>query len=1370
MACEPHKNPLQRSGTSQADRRLPGLSPDYVRIDERRYSDWIVFAAEFSRWLRFYDSGSGASLNGWQAFFTRDVSAVLGGFAVQNIETWRLGVRERLDYLRDDDHAADDAGLRKRMGEVVGGVFTLAKALDDFYLQLPEDLPFKATLRKFIKVRLAPAFRRLIGYYKSALALNLGTTASHPAWKILNRPLSDAGLIFADPAAFTAEWWDPASGQGSYAAIPADPSVFGDAGSVYARVSHAANHFLFSSIFDQFTEAYARLIADAEAGLLESLESIDSHKPHYALFLTFLRLFRTSQSQMNGLLWRHLDHYYKDILRLKPKGPEPDHVHLVAELAKAVTAASLPKGALFKAGKDSLGKDVLYALDEETTFNKGEVAEFKSVYRVDPADLWQDSVLAASQRYFAAPIMNSADGLGGKLLTASQEWHPFLNRTTAVDGTITAVNMPAARVGFALASHYLFLAEGTRNIRLRLGGNGFAAFPKEKLVCYLTHEKGWLEKAPHAIAQATFSGGGGVCTEIEIRLDGTEPALIAWNAKVHGGAFNVDLPVVQVILRNDAAGTYGLDGLKNIAVTSAEVHVRVGAVSNVFSDAGAKQVLAGNAGGSLDPSKPFMPWGALPKKDAPFVLGNSEAFTKRHAALNLHIEWANRPATVTPSPTARLQFLEGGAWRDAEAAFAGGKACSSSRQRTFTSDVALPDAAVADFRDGYADYNPASKNGFLRLILNGDFGQEAYQEALTAYLIGQAAAAANPAVPPGTSSEVATGIVHDIIQGIGGTVEQVADTVGNTVGDAVGTVVGGVAETADAVGEFVGDAVDAIGNAVEDAVEAVGNAAEDAAEDVADFFNDVGNAIGGMFKSTAAPAQAQSAPGIKSIQTGQLSQVEGLDKTIGKAVLKAMGPVKPYLPLIGSLYLSYSAGSRAVDLTATWEEPADRAVRFFHVGPFWEAEQEYPIPGASGHFLIPQFRFPEGEDHIGEWMIGIRNLAPRQSVEVLIQVLEGSTLPTLSKPQNHVTWSYWAGSGWIPFEDRDFNDGTKQLIQSGIVRFTIPHDAATDKGAMPPGFIWVMASVTEAVGAVCKILSAQAQALQATLVLSGVAPDYLDAPLPAGSISKLKEADSRFKKFSQPHPSFGGRQTETSDRFYQRSSERLRHKGRAATLWDYESLVLEAFPNVYKVKCLSHTRIEDNPDASLAIHNENAPGHVALIAIPSLVNRSDSNPLKPFASQDLLSGIKDFLKERVTGQLVPSPTAPVQVNVHVCNPLFEEIYLAFDLQLRDGYEDFSWYRQVLQEEITRHLSPWAFAAPEAGSDAVQFGGRISKSSLINFIEERPYVDFITSVVLKHKPGNQPVSGDLEEAVATTSRSILVSAPALDHAITQYGTP
>ena len=41
--------------------------------------------------------------------------------------------------------------------------------------------------------------------------------------------------------------------------------------------------------------------------------------------------------------------------------------------------------------------------------------------------------------------------------------------------------------------------------------------------------------------------------------------------------------------------------------------------------------------------------------------------------------------------------------------------------------------------------------------------------------------------------------------------------------------------------------------------------------------------------------------------------------------------------------------------------------------------------------------------------------------------------------------------------------------------------------------------------------------------------------------------------------------------YYRRISERLRHKNRAITSWDYEQIILENFPEVFKVKCLNST-------------------------------------------------------------------------------------------------------------------------------------------------------------------------------------------------------
>ncbi len=255
-------------------------------------------------------------------------------------------------------------------------------------------------------------------------------------------------------------------------------------------------------------------------------------------------------------------------------------------------------------------------------------------------------------------------------------------------------------------------------------------------------------------------------------------------------------------------------------------------------------------------------------------------------------------------------------------------------------------------------------------------------------------------------------------------------------------------------------------------------------------------------------------------------------------------------------------------------------------------------------------------------------------------------------------------------------------------------------------------------------------------------------PLPAFSIKKLKSPLSAVKTVSQPFASFGGRPAEDSPHYHLRSSERLRHKDRAITIWDYERLLLEAFPELHRVKCLNHTRYEGG-----ATYNERLPGHVTIITVPKIdALSSERNPLRPYTSERTLAAIAEFLKNRI------SP----HVQLHVRHPLFEEVSLAFSLKLMPGFEWGIWSAK-LAEEITAFLTPWAYG----GAQDVSFGGQVEKSVLINFIEDRPYVDYISLVRLYHQVEGQPADlTDLDTVVATTSRSILVSAPASAHAITE----
>jgi hypothetical protein len=1195
-------SPLPHGGTSQAERELPALSGDYVKIDESEYADWIVFAEGFSQYLAYHAVDGNEYAQGWQAFFARDVAAVLGTFAVQDIDSYREELGSRLAFLRDDDHAADVDALKTKLSEAFSIVLTLVQSVDTLYSRLPAGHAFKETLRSIIASQLGPALRRLLSYLKGAESAALYSAVTGGAPRVLNAPLRDALTLAAQTASLSSDW------QASSATT--DDSVFRGT-TPFEKASHAANHFLFTSAFDVFTQAYAKLIDEAKTALLSLLDSKheddNAHQPHYALFLAFLALFRSARDKLNAIGDKHLDFYYRDVLRLAPKAAKPDELHLVAELAKTRQSAALAKGTLFKADKDSERKDRYYALSQETTFTRAKVAALMAVYRAEAADERLASDLRSSGRIFAAPVINSSDGVGGKLTSEMGDYHPFLNATPDAAGKIARIAMPAAELGFGISSHYLFLAEGKRHIRLLIESS--QPFPaKVELRCRLTTKKGWFE--PVLEVNERLHG-----TELHVELGPSDPAVTAFDPKVHGAGHEPGLPALQILLVNEAGSAFSYDQLKDVPVEGLRLEVSAGD-SEAYQNDGIRQLTLAGKGGGLDPAKPFMPWGAAPTTGDPFILGSAEMFGKQGATFNIDVAWSNPPALSDP-PSATLQFLEGGIWTPSQDVDQLGKSAS---QRLFSSAVAIPQAASVEDPSAPLVYNAASRGGFLRLVLDGDFGHAAYPAAYLEYTLD---------------------------------------------------------------------------------------------------YNEY----------------------VKRGKTGDIPKP----------------PPQPYTPTIDSLSCYYTA---ATDVALATPSNTPRTVRFYHVGPFGTAEQILPPSGSSNHRLVPQFRFPGKPDHVAEWYIGLEQSSGGQSLHLLIQVLEGTTLPRLTKPDQHVTWSYWATNRWVAFESVDISDGTLHLTRSGILSLAVPDDATTDLGIMPHGLLWLRASVSEAAGAVCRVLAVHAQALHAIFEDQGNAADALDQPLAAGTIKKLRTADAAFKKLSQPFSSFGGRPRETDEAFYLRSSERLRHKGRAITIWDYEHLVLAAFPEVHRVKCLHHTRIEDNPDSSLAIHNENAPGWVSVITLPRLQGRNDTQPLKPYAQQSTLGEIKAYLLERVSGQLAATASGP---RICVCNPLFEELQLELKLKLAEGYLDFAFYSKLLADEITRFLTPWAF------TDAleVSFGGRMPKSSLVDFIDERPYVDFVTDVVLRQRPEGGALSPDLEVAEATTSRSILVSAPALTHTIAPY---
>jgi hypothetical protein len=103
-------------------------------------------------------------------------------------------------------------------------------------------------------------------------------------------------------------------------------------------------------------------------------------RPHFDLLLTFLKLLRHAQAELNRFTRRHLEFYYQEVLRLVPNKGLPDRVHVVVELVDGQRQFFLPSGTLLSAGSDSQGSDLFYSTDRDLLASQAQVASLKTLF------------------------------------------------------------------------------------------------------------------------------------------------------------------------------------------------------------------------------------------------------------------------------------------------------------------------------------------------------------------------------------------------------------------------------------------------------------------------------------------------------------------------------------------------------------------------------------------------------------------------------------------------------------------------------------------------------------------------------------------------------------------------------------------------------------------------------------------------------------------------------------------------------------------------------------------------------------------------------------------------------------------------------
>jgi len=394
----------------------------------------------------------------------------------------------------------------------------------------------------------------------------------------------------------------------------------------------------------------------------------------------------------------------------------------------------------------------------------------------------------------------------------------------------------------------------------------------------------------------------------------------------------------------------------------------------------------------------------------------------------------------------------------------------------------------------------------------------------------------------------------------------------------------------------------------------------------------------------------------------------------------------PYTPKIKKLSLSYTS---ALEVNLDGSHLAgDEAI--YHQHPFGQSEL-LTQTGSDGVFFLPQY----GNE--GELYIGIKSLQPPQNIALLFQMAEGSADPDL--PPDTISWHVLSANQWQSLQEGNLlSDTTRGLINSGIVRFSLPR--ALPNTLLPEDLYWIRASIPLNTRSVCDTVAIHTQAVSAVFVDANNDPGHLSEPLAVNSMTDLAIPMPQISAVLQPYTSFGGKAPEVAADFYTRVSERLRHKQRALTIWDYEHLVLAHFPEIYKVKCLP-ARFD-------------APGQIEMIVIPQIRNKRPFNPFEPKAPADLIADIATYLSDK----------HPPSAHIIVKNACYVAVKVRFGVRFKADV-DARYYKQQINADLNRFLSPWAY---EEGSDIV-IGEKIYANSIINFLDQRPYVDYVVELKL-----------------------------------------
>ncbi|WP_338391593.1 baseplate J/gp47 family protein [Fulvitalea axinellae] len=419
-------------------------------------------------------------------------------------------------------------------------------------------------------------------------------------------------------------------------------------------------------------------------------------------------------------------------------------------------------------------------------------------------------------------------------------------------------------------------------------------------------------------------------------------------------------------------------------------------------------------------------------------------------------------------------------------------------------------------------------------------------------------------------------------------------------------------------------------------------------------------------------------------------------------------PKQPFLPYVSDLSLDYSA-STTIYFSAqnTLQKTYNKHEQVAHITPFGH-QFVFDKGKVSNRHIVPQFTAD------GYLFIGLSGAGKDQTASIYFE-LRKRLRSGGNGIRPRLVWQYLDNEDWFDFGQRDIvADSTKGFTTSGIVELRLPKSFGKENTSMPNGLHWIRVVASGDVHTLSDTVLVAAQGVKAdwkgTLNGKGNWKEHIKAK----TIRSFQTGIPEVRFVEQPFDSFGGKSPESDRDFYARVSERLRHKNRALTGWDFERLVLENFQDISQVRCLTHSTAPSLVGSK----------QLCMVLFP-VVETNDKfyEPRLDFAR---LETVRKFLSR------VSSPFATIRT----MNPIFERVKVSCRVVFEDnpGEERQSDGYNIsrLNEDIYQYFCPWLYGEREG----VGLGGSFELEHLLRYLESLSYVRFVTGFSVIHLYKNE----------------------------------